>query len=177
MANKTHTQPTKSCSDCVHEYACRMWTDGRKISDESASRCTNHTTTKESAAYLIGKMDGEKTAIPVDEHRKLLREMYLQGKFDGAVEAEEAAKVTNTADVAPRAEWISVEERLPDCEYGAETEALLFRLKTGTVEAGYFGTGGRFRDKYFRCYHHANEGWDAKDVTHWMHLPDPPKGD
>lgn len=82
-----------------------------------------------------------------------------------------------TADVAPRAEWISVEERLPDCEYGAETEALLFRLKTGTVEAGYFGTGGRFRDKYFRCYHHANEGWDAKDVTHWMPLPEPPKGD
>lgn len=72
-------------------------------------------------------------------------------------------------------EWISVEERLPDCEYGAETEALLFRLKTGTVEAGYFGTGGRFRDKYFRCYHHANEGWDAKDVTHWMPLPEPPK--
>jgi hypothetical protein len=82
-----------------------------------------------------------------------------------------------TEDVAPRAEWISVEERLPDCEYGSETEALLFRLKTGTVEAGYFGTGGRFRDKYFRCYHHANEGWDAKDVTHWMPLPEPPKGD
>lgn len=80
-----------------------------------------------------------------------------------------------TEDVAPRAEWISVEERLPDCEYGAETEALLFRLKTGTVEAGYFGTGGRFRDKYFRCYHHANEGWDAKDVTHWMLMPEPPK--
>lgn len=76
-----------------------------------------------------------------------------------------------------QSEWISVEERLPDCEYGAETEALLFRLKTGTVEAGYFGTGGMFRDKYFRCYHHANEGWDAKDVTHWMPLPEPPKGD
>ena len=75
-----------------------------------------------------------------------------------------------------KSEWISVEERLPDCEYGLETEALLFRLKTGTVQAGYFGTGGRFRDKYFRCYHHANEGWDAKDVTHWMPLPKPPKG-
>jgi hypothetical protein len=81
------------------------------ISDESASRCTNHTTTKESAAYLIGKMDGEKSAIPVEKHQMLLREMYEQGKFDGALEAEEAY---NTADVAPRAEWISVEERLPD---------------------------------------------------------------
>jgi hypothetical protein len=72
-----------------------MWTDGRMISNESASRCPNHTTTKESAAYLIGKMDGEKTAIPVEKHRMLLHEMYEQGKFDGAMEAEEA---TNTAD-------------------------------------------------------------------------------
>lgn len=64
MAKKTHAQSTKSCSDCVHEYACRMWTDGRMISDESASRCPNHTTVKESAAYLIGKMDGEKHVIP-----------------------------------------------------------------------------------------------------------------
>lgn len=78
-------------------------------------------------------------------------------------------------DYRKQSGWISVEDRLPDCEYGAETEALLFRLKTGSVEAGYFGTGGRFRDKYFRCYHHANEGWDAKDVTHWMPLPDAPK--
>lgn len=92
MAKKTHAQSTKSCSDCVHEYACRMWTDGRMISDESASRCPNHTTVKESAAYLIGKMDGEKSAIPVDEHRKLLREMYQQGKYDGMVEAEAALK-------------------------------------------------------------------------------------
>lgn len=79
-------------------------------------------------------------------------------------------------NVGRKSEWISVEERLPECEYGCETEALLFRLKTGTVEAGYYGTGGKFRDKYFRCYHHANEGWDAKDVTHWMPLPETPKG-
>jgi hypothetical protein len=99
-------------------------------------------------------------------------DLYASG-YDDAVDAVENAP---TADVVPRTEWISVKERLPDCEYGSETEALLFRLKTGTVQAGYFGTGGRFRDKYFRCYHHANEGWDAKDVTHWMPLPEPPKG-
>jgi hypothetical protein len=92
MKKKTPIQPTKSCSDCIHETACRMWTDGREISNDSASRCPNHTTTKESDAYLIGKMDGEKSAIPVDEHRKLLREMYQQGKYDGMVEAEAALK-------------------------------------------------------------------------------------
>ena len=55
MAKK---KPIKTCSDCIHEFACRMWTDGRYISDESASRCPNHETVKESSAYLIGKMDG-----------------------------------------------------------------------------------------------------------------------
>jgi hypothetical protein len=92
-------------------------------------------------------------------------------------QAEIASRMLYILGYRKQSEWISVEERLPDCEYGSETEALLFRLKTGTVQAGYFGTGGRFRDKYFRCYHHANEGWDAKDVTHWMPLPVLPKGD
>jgi hypothetical protein len=73
-------------------------------------------------------------------------------------------------------EWISVEERLPECEPGAETEALLFRLSTGTVIAGYFGRGGIWRDKYFRHYWDDKEGWDAADVTHWMPLPAPPNG-
>jgi hypothetical protein len=51
-------------------------------------------------------------------------------------------------------QWISTKDRLPECENGAETEALLFRLKTGTVIAGYFGRGGVWRDKYFRHYKH-----------------------
>ena len=72
-------------------------------------------------------------------------------------------------------EWISVEERLPECENGVETGALLFRLWTGTVIAGYFGRGGIWRDKYFRHYWDDKEGWDASDVSHWMPLPPPPK--
>lgn len=71
-------------------------------------------------------------------------------------------------------EWISTKDRLPECEHGAETEALLFRLKTGTVIAGYFGLGGIWRDKYFRHYWDNREGWDAADVTHWMPLPKAP---
>lgn len=61
MAKKTKkTEPVKTCADCIHEYACRIWTDGRYISDESASRCPNYTTVKESGAYLIGYLDGKK---------------------------------------------------------------------------------------------------------------------
>lgn len=56
MANKQKWQ-TKSCSDCIHENACRIWTDGRFISDASASVCTNHETVKESGAYLCGVLD------------------------------------------------------------------------------------------------------------------------
>ncbi len=54
---KKKKQPTKTCADCIHEYACRMWTNGRSVSDESATRCPNHQTVKESGAYLCGVLD------------------------------------------------------------------------------------------------------------------------
>ena len=54
---KKQKQQTKTCSDCIHENACRIWTDGRFISDASASACPNHETVKESAAYLCGVLD------------------------------------------------------------------------------------------------------------------------
>lgn len=57
---KKQKQPTKSCADCIHESACRIWTDGRVISDEAASVCPNHETVKESAAYLCGVLDERK---------------------------------------------------------------------------------------------------------------------
>ena len=54
---KKQNKPTKTCSDCIHEFACRGWTGGRYISDDSASRCQNHETVKESGAYLCGVLD------------------------------------------------------------------------------------------------------------------------
>lgn len=50
----------KSCADCIHEDACRMWTNGRMIADESASRCPEHTKLRESSAYHIGKLEAER---------------------------------------------------------------------------------------------------------------------
>lgn len=54
---KKHNNPKKTCADCIHESACRLWTDGRYISDSSASKCPNHETVKESSAYLCGVLD------------------------------------------------------------------------------------------------------------------------
>lgn len=63
MAKKNNAQPAKTCGECIHEFACRMWTDGRYISDDSASRCPNHTTVKDSDAYFIGKMEARKELV------------------------------------------------------------------------------------------------------------------
>lgn len=60
MAKKKKQEPTKSCVDCIHDDACRMWTNGRMISDESASRCPEHTKLRDSAAYQIGKLEAER---------------------------------------------------------------------------------------------------------------------
>ena len=60
IMDKKKKQQTKTCADCIHEYACRIWTDGRFISDASASVCPNHETVKESAAYLCGVLDERK---------------------------------------------------------------------------------------------------------------------
>ena len=57
---KKQKQQTKTCFDCIHENACRIWTDGRFISDESANACPNHETVKESASYLCGVLDERK---------------------------------------------------------------------------------------------------------------------
>ena len=67
-----------------------------------------------------------------------------------------------TADVAPRAEWISVDERLPDGN-------------------GRFLTVDEKGDMMV-CYWEKHFGWFASvcnknAITHWMPLPEPPKGD
>ena len=69
--------------------------------------------------------------------------------------------------------WIRVEDRLPECEPGAEVGNITFRLKSGTIYTGCFGRGGLQRDKYFRNWTDSGEGWDAEYVTHWVRLPDP----
>jgi hypothetical protein len=80
-----------------------------------------------------------------------------------------------TADVAPRAGWISVDERLPD-----NCRAVLVALEgltiggapamvIGSYSGGFWmvadADGTHYLTKYMRY-----------KVTHWMPLPEPPKG-
>jgi hypothetical protein len=68
--------------------------------------------------------------------------------------------------------WIPCSERLPECEWGAETEALMYQVND-SIYTGYFGRGGYVRDSYFRGYADTTEGIDAADVIAWMPLPAP----
>ena len=81
------------------------------------------------------------------------------------------------AEVAkPR--WISVTERLPECDLGAEVGNIEW-ISCGMVHAGCFGRGGKYRDAYFRTWTDAGEGMDAKDADYWrdVTLPQPPEED
>ena len=62
-------------------------------------------------------------------------------------------------------EWISVDDRLP--ENGKES--VLIALRWGEVDIGWW-EDGRWRSEFVNEY---EEG----EVTHWMLLPQPPKGE
>lgn len=108
----------------------------------------------------------------INEIADIISQKVNGANFD---DVSDAAVAIYKADYRKQ-EWISVEERLPECENMAETEALLFMTSAGRVEAGYFGRGSVWRDVYFRHYRTC-VGWDVSDVTHWMPLPEPPKGE
>ena len=57
---KKQMQHIKTCAECIHENACKAWVDGRYIADESANKCPNYETVKESGAYLCGVLDERK---------------------------------------------------------------------------------------------------------------------
>ena len=72
--------------------------------------------------------------------------------------------------------WRNAETEPPKCEDGAETGPILYRVKTtGTIEVGYYGRKGRWRDSYFRHMRNASDGVDADDVSDWMPLPAAPE--
>lgn len=75
-----------------------------------------------------------------------------------------------SADVAPRAEWISVEERLPE----EGKNVLCFE-------------NGKFYIAFFEKYEEGawwdwvaydrDDTWNEVCPSHWMPLPEPPKGE
>ena len=62
-------------------------------------------------------------------------------------------------------EWISVDDRLPE----SGKESILIALRWGEVDIGWC-EDGRWSSEFVNEY---EEG----EVTHWMPLPEPPKGE
>lgn len=57
--NSFEISRSNTCGNCIHEYACQMWTRGVRY-DTDARNCTNYETVKDSAPYFIGVQDGKK---------------------------------------------------------------------------------------------------------------------
>ena len=103
---KKQNKPIKTCADCIHEFACRGWTGGRRISDTSASQCPNHETVKESGAYLCGMLDERK--------RKITNADRIRAMSD-----EELAMYINTGwecSLCKEQIWINNKFSLGDCD-------------------------------------------------------------
>ncbi len=62
------------------------------------------------------------------------------------------------ADYRKRSEWISVDERLPEIF----TTVIVYDTHTQSVR--------------FTLYNGKTEGWSNGRITHWMPLPEAPKG-
>ena len=62
-------------------------------------------------------------------------------------------------------EWISVTERLPE----SGKESVLIALRWGEVDIGWC-EDGRWRSEFVNEY-------EDGEVTHWMPIPQPPKGE
>lgn len=52
-------KPKRTCADCIHEWACQARTHGT-IHNMNADSCAIYETARDSAAYLIGYMEGKK---------------------------------------------------------------------------------------------------------------------
>lgn len=59
MAKKKKPKADITCADCIHECACSRWNVGN-IHNMDATNCNARETVRESNAYDIGYMDGQK---------------------------------------------------------------------------------------------------------------------
>jgi hypothetical protein len=84
-----------------------------------------------------------------------------------------------TADVAPRAEWISVEEKNPEDMYGKDREKItvLVCTKSGKVSASTRCARYSYDHKQNTWVRTGEFEWSgSKKVTHWMPMPNPYRG-
>lgn len=69
MKRKSENKQTKTCADCIHERACKIWTDGRSLCSSDVQLCPSRETIRDSVAYFAGRWEAQediavgKTAI------------------------------------------------------------------------------------------------------------------
>ena len=96
---------------------------------------------------------------------KRLETMLENGKFDCMM--NENRCINTSADVEPVQEWIPVDERLPE----EKVDCIVHYKHAYCNNDGYWAIGFCFYDgEKFRIDL-------AYKVTHWMPLPEPPKGE
>lgn len=73
---------SKTCGDCIHEYACQMWMHGINFTTD-ARNCTNYETVKDSVSYFIGVHDGKKSntnQYVIDRLHDLINSLKEEGE-------------------------------------------------------------------------------------------------
>lgn len=70
----------------------------------------------------------------------------------------------NAPTLTPPNEWVSVEERLPK----NHAQVLMWSARWNIAEAG------SYYNRRFWVYSEIGDEYIADDITHWMHLPEPP---
>lgn len=55
---------TRTCGQCIHEWACSMQCGGNPMAQGNAMHCACYEDVKSSTAYFIGMLDGRKENIP-----------------------------------------------------------------------------------------------------------------
>ena len=97
---------------------------------------------------------------------ELLDDMQRSGTgyFGSAIENKKIADYLISNGVTVQ-EWISVKDRLPE----SGKEGVLIGLRWGEVDIGWC-EDDRWRSEFVNEY-------EDGEVTHWMPLPQPPKGE
>ena len=110
----------------------------------------------------------------IEEKHNLSESIYMSGHGLDWNDSNDIAEQLHNEGYRKQ-EWISVEERLPEeCGMPVLMVAVNAYLQTRVVKG--------FTDYQCPIAFHTNEReydgiWGAWEVTHWMPLPEPPKGE
>lgn len=107
--------------------------------------------TKEKLTEIIGN-------VVVNDKGNRIRDVFHPEFVEKIVDA------LMSADGCRKQEWISVEERLPE----VGEDVLLYSKEDDKIDIGHYSN--MFRRFFLRKFEDGN-------VTHWMPLPDAPKGE